>query len=295
MSTQVVVLEQLTLTAPLGVRFWDVATVSPAESGLLVLAYPDAFPELRTTAVEGRSGVYSFSDLPNLREAENGAGDDAFWSANPPIVPYTVQVYDPRERYLPFRFSTLLPVRGLFGFWSGPLFAALTPDPTWLPIFSIPSRPMPSSSASIRAQLQDDSTPSRPLPASWAILTVQAPGLPLVTGLADKRGMVSISQPYPEPVDQGATSPLSAAKLTDQSWPVEVEVFYNSGKADQPLPDLQEVIQQSVAIVWRDTAHTAPADRFTLKFGSDLVLRSLDSTSGRELSVLLVTPAGSPL
>ena len=47
MSTEVVVLEQLTLTAPLGVRFWDVATVSPAGSGLLVLAYPDAFPESR--------------------------------------------------------------------------------------------------------------------------------------------------------------------------------------------------------------------------------------------------------
>jgi hypothetical protein len=291
MSAQVVVLEELSLTAPLGVRFWDVATATPAGGGLLVVAHPIAFPELRITAVQGRRGVYSFSGLPNLRNAENGAGDDAFWSANPSVVPYTVEVYDLEERYLPFRFSTLLPVRGLFGFWSSPLFTALTPDPTWLPIFSTPSRPMPSSSASVRAQLQDDILGG---PASWAILTVQAPGLPLVTGLADDRGMVSVSQPYPEPVDHGMTSPLSAAKLTEQSWPVGVEVFYNSGKADQPLPDLQEVIQQRAAVIWGDTAHTAPADRFNLQFGRDLVLRSLDSTSGRELSVLLVTPAGSP-
>ena len=35
MSSQVLVLEQLTLTAPFGVRFWDVATSAPAEPGCL--------------------------------------------------------------------------------------------------------------------------------------------------------------------------------------------------------------------------------------------------------------------
>src|SRR5436309_10345108 len=124
-------------------------------------------------------------------------------------------------------------VRGLFGFWSNPLVTALTRDPRWLPIFSAPSQPMLTSSASIRAQLQDDSTPSRPAPASWAILTVEAPGLPLVTGLADERGMMSISQPYAEPIDSGVTSPLSAPKLTVQSWLVRGGVFYYSDKAEE--------------------------------------------------------------
>jgi len=131
--------------------------------------------------------------------------------------------------------------------------------------------------------------------ASWAIMTAQAPGLPLVTALADDRGVVTISQPYPEPVDHGTTSPLSAPKLTEQSWPVKISVFYNSAKGSQPLPNLLDILKQGNAISWRDTAHTAAADQFYLKFGRDLILRSLHSTSGRELPVLLVTPAGSPL
>lgn len=292
MSTQVVVLETVTLTAPLGVRFWDVATGTPAGGGLLVFAYPDAFPERRSSAIEGRSGAYSFSGLPGLRDAENSAGDEASWNAHPPTVPYTVEVSDPEERYLPFRFSTFLPVRGLFGLWSSPLFSTLTPDPTWLPVFSTPARPMPGPSASIRAQLQDDVSRTA---ASWAIVTAQAPGLPVVAALADDRGVVTISQPYPEPVNPVTSSPLSAPKLTEQSWPVKVGIFYHSGNGSQPPPNLLDILKQGKAIAWRDTAHTAAANQFDLKFGKDLILRSLDSPSGRELPVLLVTPAGSPL
>jgi hypothetical protein len=292
MSPQVFVTGQLTLTAPLGLRFWDVATAAPAGGGLLVAAYPRSFSTLRKTAVEGPEGVYAFSDLPGLRDVENGSGDEAFWNDNPPRVPFTVEVYDPEERYVPFRFDVRLPVRGLFGFWASPLFPALTPDPTWLPLFSTPSRPISGPIASVRAQLQDDVAG---LPASWAVMTVQAPGLPTVTGLADGRGVLSISQPYPEPVNHLSMSPLSAPRLTDQSWPVQVRAFYTPGTTDHFLPDLQKVVQQNAAFVWRDSAHTAPASQFNLEFGKDLVLRSLDAASGRELSVLLVTPGGSPL
>jgi hypothetical protein len=291
MSTQVIVLEQVTLTAPFGVRFWDVSANMPAGSGLFVTAYPNFYPELLTTATESPSGVYSFSGLPGLRRAENGAGDDAFWSANPPICPYTIQVRDPEERYLSYRFSALLPVRGLFGLWNSPLLSAMTPDSTWLPIFSSPARPIAGPIAMVQAQLQDTAGEF----AAWAIVTVQAPGLPLRTGLADDRGVVSISQPYPEPSGNGLVSPLSAPRLTDQSWPATVAVFYTAGKVDEPLPDLDQILQQSAAVIWRDTALTTPVNQFSLQFGQDLILRSLDSTSGNELSVLLVTPVRPPL
>lgn len=292
MSTQVVVLEQFTLTAPFGVRFWDVSTNTPAGGGLLVMAYPSSYPELLTTATESPGGVYSFSGLPGLREAENSAGTDAFWSAHPPVCPYTIEVRDLQERYLSYRFSALLPVRGLFGLWSSPVFSALTPDSTWLPLFSTPARPIPGPTAMVCAHLQDTAGGW----AAWAIVTVQAPGLSLRTGLADKRGMVSISQPYPEPSGSGLASPLSAPKLSDQSWPVEVAVFYTAGKVDQPLPELDQILHQNAAVAWRDAAQTSPADQFNLQFGQDLVLRSLkDSTRGDELPVLLITPAGSPL
>ena len=292
MSTQVLILEQFTYTAPLGVRFWDVAAAAPAESGLVVEAYPDLFPEQRTTAIVGHTGVYSFPLLPGLRNVAFGAGDDKFWSANPPSIPYTIEVQDPEDRYLSYLFSTLLPVRGLFGLWASPLFVALTPDPTWLPLFSTPSRQLPNSNAFVRAQLQDDFSK---VAASGAIVTVQATGLPLCAGLSDERGMVMVSQPYPEPVGNLVTSPLSAPNLVQQSWTVEVAVFYNEGKTHDPFPDLHQILQQNAAFVWRDSAHTATVDQFTLQYGKDLVLRSLDSTSGNELPELLVTSAGSPL
>lgn len=291
MSSAVTVLEQISLTAPFGVRFWDVAMVAPAAGGLSVTAYPDSFPELRTSGVENHAGVFCFSGLPGLRRAENGVGDDSFWSANPPSVPYTFEFSDPEYRYLPYRFSTRLPVRGLFALWESPLSSGLTPDPTWLPVFSSPSRSIPVPTGIVRAQLQDDTLGA---PAAWAVVTAQAPGLPLSTGLADQNGTVQISQPYPEPSDGGSSSPLRAPNLTEQDWPVEISVFYSS-RTHRFQPYLEEVLQQSAAIAWQDTSHTAPRNQFDLQYGQDLVLRSVDRTSGRQLPVLLITPATSPL
>jgi hypothetical protein len=292
MTTTVVVLEQLTLTAPFGVRFWDVATSAPAEAGLNVIAWPDNFPERRTTATVGPSGVYSFSNLPGLRDFENGAGDDAFWAVNPPTTPYTVQVSDPALRYLAYEFSVTLPARGLYGLWDSPLSNTLTPGPDWLPVFSGPSRILPGPAGAIYATLWDDAADA---PAAWALLSSQAAGLPSVTALADDRGVVALFQPYPEPSGSGINSPLSAPNLSNQSWPVEVSVHYSRIPAVNAVPDLNQILEQGPATVWRDSAHTAPANEFDLKFGTDLVLRSLDSASGRDMPVLLVTPATSPL
>jgi hypothetical protein len=292
MTTSVLVLEQLTLTAPFGVRFWDVATTAPAEGGLTVIAWPDSFPQLRITATEGPSGVYSFSNLPGLRDFENGAGDDVFWAVNPPATPYTVQVSDAGFRYLTYQFSVMLPARGLFALWDSPLSNALTPGPDWLPVFSSPSRTLPAPAGAIYATLWDDGASA---PAAWALLSSQAPGLPPVTALADERGVVALFQPYPEPSGSGINSPLGAPNLTFQSWPIEVSVYYSRISAASAAPDLNQILQQVPATVWRDSAHTISANEFQLSFGSDLVLRSLDSTSGRDMPVLLVTPATSPL
>jgi hypothetical protein len=292
MSSQVLVLEQITLTAPFGVRFWDVATSAQAESGLSVIAYPNHFPELRTSATEGPSGVYSFSGLPGLRDAEKGSGDDAYWAANPPVVPYTVQITDLALRYLPFQFSVSLPVRELFSKWDSPISTGLTPGSDWLPIFSTPSRILPGPLGAVRATLQDD---ARGGPAAWTLLTVQAPGLPALTALADERGVVSLYQPYPEPAGSGSSSPLVNPNLTNQTWPITVSVSYDGIQAVNNSPDLDQVLRQSAAFVWRDSAHTFSVNEFQLIFGTELVLRSLDSNSGRDLPVLLVTSATSPL
>ncbi len=292
MTTPVLVLEQLTLTAPFGVRFWDVAANAPAEPDLSVIAFPSSLPELARTATRSPGGVYSFSGLPGLRAAENGAGDDAYWSAHPPVLPYTIRVTDPALRYLSIQFSTLLPVRGLFATWESPLSPALTPAPDWVPLFSSPARTLPGPSGVVRATLQDDSLQA---PARWALFSIQAPGVPLTWALADDRGLVSLYQPYPEPVPSASSSPLTAPQLTSQTWTVSAAVFYSRIGTTNGVPDLKDIVQQDAAFIWRDSAHTSPLNEFPLSFGSDLVCRSLDSATGRQLSVLLITSPVSPL
>ena len=295
------VLEELTLTAPFGVRFWDVATGAPAEPGLKVTAFSPAVPELRFTAVANSRGVYSLSGLPGLRRFENSAGDDASWAANPPAVAFTLQVEDPQQRYLPFRFSALLPFRGIYGLLASPVSNALTPDATWIPIFSTPSRTVGGPSAVIHAQLAELKANLRWVPASWAMVTAQFQGSPVATGIADGGGIISLIAPYPEPLNASLPSPITSplgagrGKLTDQNWPVTVSVFYTPGLDPKRLPDLAVLLGQPAASAWRDTNHSTPAGGFTVQYGKDLVLRSLDAASGRELPVLLITPAGSPL
>lgn len=293
------VLEELTWVAPFGVRFWDVTAMTPAGAGLTVVAYPNAIPELRSVAGVNHTGVYFFHGLPGLRKFESGNGEENFWAANPPSIPFTVEVSDPQDRYLPYQFSVLLPAHGLYGLAGSPLLPSFTPDSTWLPLFSSPSRALPGPSGIVRAQLQDDAAGQ---PAAWALMTAQAAGAITVPALADDRGVVTLTMPYPEPTTSPFASPLGpgSLKLSDQTWPVTLSVFYspqisspvtNPGKDDFVLPDLETILRQRRANVWRDTAHSAPATGLTLQFGKDLVLRSSDSGTGRDLPVLLITPA----
>jgi hypothetical protein len=296
MNPQVTVLEQVVKVGPFGVRFWDVTAMAPAGAGLSVVAFPASFPELRSDAGQNHTGVYFFHDLPGMRRVENGSGDDDFWTANPPTIPFIVEVSDPQQRYLPYQLSVLMPAHGLFTLAGSPVSTTLTPDPTWLPVFSDPARLMPGPKAVIHALLKDDALAS-PLataedsPAAWALVTAQISGSLMMSGLADDRGAVSLSVPYPEPTNSPFGSPLGpgSLKLSDQTWPLTISVFYSETTGVGLLPDLEAVIQQPAAKTWRDTAHSAPIDTFTVQFGKELVLRSLDSATGRELPVLLVT------
>ena len=294
MNPQVQVLEEIARVTPFGVRFWDITAITPAEAGLTVVAYPDGFPSLRFTASANRTGVYFFHDLPGMRSVEYGSGDDAFWAANPPRIPFTLEVSDPLGRYLPYQFPVLMPTHGLFGILDSPLAPALTPDASWLPAFSAPARELPGPSAVVHAALLDITTGA---PAAWALVTAQVPGSPLTIGLADDRGVVSLTLPYPEPRNSPFSSPLGpgSLKLSDQTWPLTISIFYSARLSTLDLPSLDEILHQGEATAWRDATRSAPAHIFTLQFARDLILRSSDSVTGRELPVLLITPASSPL
>ena len=293
MTPQIQVLEEVSRVAPLGMRFWDVSAATPAEPGLAVAASPNSYPELISPANWNASGIYSFSSLPGLRRAENGAGDDTYWSSNPPAVAYTISVSDPQNRYLPFNLRLPLPWRGLYGLAASPLPPVPVPDATWLPVFPTPARPGAGVAGMIRATLQDPTGAG----AAWAMVTAQAPGAAPAVGLADNRGVISLPMPYPELQTAPAGSPLALTplKLSAQSWTVEIHVYWTGRIAASSTPDLEQLLQQDEGFAWRDTAFSAHATSFTLDFGTDLILRSVDANSGRQLPYLLVTAAGSPL
>jgi hypothetical protein len=220
-----------------------------------------------------------------MRQVEIGAGDDAFWQAHPPQTAFTVEVADLSGQDLPFSLTAVLPVRGLFGLFQSPISVALTPDPTWIPVFSAPARPVPAATAVVRAQLKDT---VNGIPAAWAFLTIQSPGQPDAAGMTDERGIAAIQFAYPEPRNFAIGSPLKTGgiKWTDQSWPITVRVQYSPGRGDETRPDLHQTLGQPPAVV--------NPGSFTLQAGQELLLRSTGS-GGRELSDLFVTPAGSPL
>ena len=114
------VFERQTLVAPLGLRFRDAATGEFVLGGLSVAVYPNDNPESRATAFVNNSGVYVVRHADGLRDAEFGAGDDAFWDAPPPKRNFTVEVTDTEGRFLPYTFQTALPVRGIHT-WAWPL------------------------------------------------------------------------------------------------------------------------------------------------------------------------------
>ena len=113
-------LERQTLVAPLGLRFRDAATGELVGGGLSVTIYPTDDPSRRATGFVNRSGVYVVSHAAGLREAEFGAGDKAFWDAPPSKRAFTVEVSDSEGRFLPYRFQTALPFKGIHT-WTWPL------------------------------------------------------------------------------------------------------------------------------------------------------------------------------
>ena len=292
MSSPVVVLEEIALVAPLGVRFWDVALNARFSGDLDVRVWPAAIPEQQIPGVQGSGGVYSFHHLPGMRDAENGAGDAAYWAVQTPRFPFVLQVVDAASNYLPFTLPVLLPQRGIFGLRVSPPAPGI-PDDTWLPLFSSPARVF-SSRAMLRAQLVELATGR---PAAGALGEARAGSNPPALGMADDRGVMAMPLEWPEPENFGLGSPIGgvARQWADQRWTVDITVYYSRVVPAGAYPDLNALLSQAAATVWADRTGSAELDSAELVFGQDLTLRSLDSPGGRELPYLFVTPAGSPL
>jgi hypothetical protein len=271
------------------VRFWDPVERAFVADGLVVNVRP-ANGQRRTLAAANSAAIFVAQDLPFLRSAEQGAGDDAYW-ASVARRAFVVEVDDTRGRFLPFSFPASLPNRGLF-VWSCPLVSPpLPPLADGVLLFSAPSRPPSPMRAVLRADLQDLATG---LPAAGAVLVATIDGARSVSGVADERGRVAIQFPYPEPRDfppigDGASPPASpvGSSLASHTWPVVLAGQYAVTSPYPAYPDLCTTLHQPAAKLLADSAGT-PLGQQLLTMGADLVLRSTDASTGRPMSVLLV-------
>ena len=278
--TGITILETVTRTAALGVRFWDRVTGRAPAEGLDVYETSTG-----TRARPTSSNVYVFHDLPGLARATFGGDAVADWSSPPISARFTFEVRDRDARFIAFRFDAQAPQRGLF---VPPCITAGSPPSGagCIPLFSAPSRPRQPGAAVVRADLWDAVADA---PAAWAVLEISAAGVPPTRGVADALGRVVVQASYPEPRWSGASPPPGSTSLSDQTWTLEAAVRYTPSRSrlpsDEPEPpDLCHVLTQTTATVLPGDSPTSALLSETLMFGRELVLRS----AGR--SVLLVLP-----
>jgi hypothetical protein len=297
--TPIRILERVTLTAPLGLRFQDVVTGEFIGAGLSVLAYQTGNPARRFQLVANRSGVYTLHHAAGLLDFERRDADDV-WQAPLPLKTYVIEVTDQERRFLPFRFDVALPARGLYE-WISPSNGSPVEAEPGIPLYPMASRQVPAGMAVARAELWD-AVQSRP--ASWAVLETHYNGRLLGRGIADETGRVAVIFPYPAPRASPFASPLgsppagSGKPLFSQEWPLELRAFY-APKPVSPLeqppseqPDLRSALGQKQAALW-DAALTTPLAEAVLRYGRELILRSRDESASppARASALFITPA----
>jgi hypothetical protein len=309
------ILERFPITAPLGVRFWDVVSRVFVRSGMRVTAYDTVDTRLSWRALETGGGVSVLRDLRGLRDLEQSDGAPDVWAAwaarTPPTIPrsFQLEVRDPSFRYQPFTCLTDAPQRG-FADWMCPVSPPAShrdPDAPArsLPVFPTPARPVPGGYAVVRAQLvEPDASPplsppaeQEPVCAAWAFVEVWAEPdalgspppnpKPLGASYADEKGRVAVMFPWPAPVRSSLLSPQSppggSRGLLEQRWRIRLEAFYD--RLDrETLPDLCAVLSQRRARLW--DGFGVPFTPRSLEFNRELIVRS----DAAQISELYITP-----
>ncbi|HEX3599614.1 MAG TPA: hypothetical protein VHU84_05690, partial [Lacipirellulaceae bacterium] len=187
--------ERVSLTCPLGLRFLDVATGTfvPAD-GLQSRAWPVGAEWQAIDGVVTPSGIIAFHGLPGLRAFERSDAENP-WDPLPKTRLFQVEVTDSAGRYLPCTFVVQAPAEGLVNFdnnASPPCTAAGA-----VPLFSAPSRAVPSGLAVVRAELHELGSGES---AAWALVEAQyssAGSTRTACGLTDDQGRVVLMFPYP--------------------------------------------------------------------------------------------------
>jgi len=295
---RVLVLDRLTIVAPLGLRFQDATTGETVRDGLTVTAYPVKRPGARRSLITNRRGIHALHHAPGLRDVENGAGDFDYWN-NLTTKDFVIEVIDQQARFIPFQFVVGLPVQ-----WNKT--GSSSPDIKNIPLYSAPTRTAVAGMAVVRADLWDPAIGPNGASAASAVLELYDNDQMVARGIADQQGRVAVLFPYPAPRSFHVISPLGSPPvtrpaLTDQSWTFQARALYArpiqsplEASSENSLPDLQSVLSQPESKLWADEARTEELQEVAVQFGCEEVLRSRSSSAsplGRECPVLFITPA----
>lgn len=248
--------DRFSRVCPVGLRFWDPVDAGWIDDGLEVFVrpvgqeWPRQIPNPGQRLRATRRGAWVGHDLAGLGSLELGQGDEAYWADVGVGREYDLDVTDTLDRFVPVRLRTRLPVRG----WCSPACVASPPNLPLgaVPLFSSSSRPVPAGRAVVRMDLWDT---EQERPAAWALLTVtaQTPTGPYTaTGMAGANGSVAVIFAYPElPPPSGPTSPpTQGMNLSDQSWPLLVDVRYGALTGEgAAAPEVCTVLAQPLTSV----------------------------------------------
>jgi hypothetical protein len=264
----VMLLDSVTRTVLLGMRFWDALTARAVSEGISITETSSGM-----AGVAGPSGVFAFHDLPGLHASAFGDGSPGFWASPPEHAVFSFEVTDATNTFLPFSFSAAAPMREL-------LVESPTSPPGMsdVPLFSSPARQLPAASAVVRAELWDIVARQ---PAGAALLEVTVSGSTYY-GLSDEDGRVVVAFPYPEPPTRISSPPSAQGGLATATWPLTLGVRY-AGAAVSAVPALDTVLTQPQATLLAASSPDTPLGGATLPYGSELVLRSAGQST---LSVL---------
>jgi hypothetical protein len=276
----VLVLERVAHVAPVGVRLVDSSTGQTISDGISV-RFVLPFPGRPTDAFTTPSGIFGAHGLRGLRRWElRDVGDDGTLEDVPqPSLPFRVEVRDQSGLFHSFAVDVMLPSDGLLAVPCGspPLSPPGSPPDEgsrFLPLFSLPSRPVPPGTAAVRGRLLYESDRS---PAAFAALEITPkPGADPVRGIADARGEVVVLFPYPQPAGLAGSPPAGTKQpLAKSTWNVGVRVFappVGSPPGVDGLPDLCTFLHQSPATLLTGSSPPTELTEATLEYGRELVL-----------------------
>lgn len=265
------VAEELTTSAPLGVRFWDWALDRPVRDGLVVTAHPHGGGP-STTARPSSSGVYGFLSLPTTGAAERGPV--AAFTDTPDA--YVLQVSDASGRYVPMTLVVSAPVAGVQPApGTLPEVDGESPALPGFPVFAAATRTVPPGHLGVRAELRDA---DRPVPGSADVFAAASHALVAVTvggatwyGVSDAGGRVLVI--VPAPTMAGPANGDGPLDLADRSWEVEVEIHYER-LTGAGVPAFADIADQPTATARFADAAWTESHTFEKTYGDDLVVRS---------------------